>query len=82
MNTWPLDEARSRLPDLIRQARLHGAQAISVQGEQEAVVLSLEEYRRLKAPGRSMLRFLQESPLADPELDLERHDEPGREVDL
>ncbi|NMA28790.1 MAG: type II toxin-antitoxin system Phd/YefM family antitoxin [Burkholderiales bacterium] len=82
MNTWPLDEAKTNLGNLIRDAREQGPQVISVQGEQEAVVLSIEEYRRLREPRRSMLRFLQESPLADPDLDLERRDEMGREVEL
>ena len=82
MNTWPLDEAKTNLGDLIRDARERGPQAISVKGEQEAVVLSIEEYRRLREPRRSMLRFLQESPLADPDLDLERQDEMGRDIEL
>jgi prevent-host-death family protein len=77
-----LDEAKTNLGNLIRDAREQGPQVISVQGEQEAVVLSIEEYRRLREPRRSMLRFLQESPLADPDLDLERRDEMGREVEL
>lgn len=74
MNTWPLDEASTKLGDLIREAEEHGPQAISVRGREAAVLVSTEEYRRLKAPRRSMLKFLQESPLADPDLDLGRED--------
>ena len=77
-----MNEAKTKLGDLIREAQEHGPQSISVRGREAAVVLSAEEYRRWKGPRRSMLRFLQESPLTDPDLDLERRDEIGREVEL
>lgn len=75
MNTWPLDEARDKLSELIHEAREHGPQAISVRGREAAILLSVEEYHRMKRPRRSMLQILQESPLADPDVDLERQDE-------
>ncbi len=52
-----------------------------VQVDQEAVVPPVEEDRPQSEPRRSVLRLLQESPLADPGLNLERQDEMGREVE-
>ena len=53
-----------------------------MQVDQEAVMPPVEEDRPQSERQRSVLRLLQESPLADPDLDLERQDEMGREVKL
>lgn len=58
------------------------AQVITVRGREAAVILSVEEYRRLTEPQTSLVEFLRKSPLAGVELDLERTDETGREVEL
>lgn len=58
-------------------------QVITVRGQERAVVLSPEAYRRLTRPGDSGLRtFLQSSPWADVDLELERTAEDFRDVGL
>ncbi len=70
--TWSLHDAKNRLSLLVRRAA-DEAQIISVRGEPRAVVLSVEAYRRLTHRGAGGLRaFLQVSPWADVELDLDR----------
>ncbi len=52
-------------------------------GEERAVVLSLEAYRRLTRREETALRaFLRASPWADVELELERVADPPSEIDL
>lgn len=44
---WPLQEAQDRLEDVVEQAVTSGPQTIMVRGQAVAVVLSVEEYKRL-----------------------------------
>ncbi len=81
MSSWQLSEAKNRLSEVVAKAR-EGAQIITVHGREEAVVLSVEEYRRLSRPQGSLVAFLRNSPLAEVELEIERSEDPGREVSL
>jgi prevent-host-death family protein len=78
---WSLHDAKNRLSQLVREAQ-DAPQVIAVRGEERAVVLSPEAYRRLTRPGGGLRAFLQDSPWADVELDLERAPEAIRDVDL
>jgi len=80
--TWSLHDAKNRLSQLLRQTR-DGPQVISVRGEERAVVLSLEAYRRLtRADADDLVGFLRASPWAGVELELERPRDAPREFDL
>ena len=80
--TWSLHDAKNRLSLLLREAQ--GApQVISVRGEERAVVISIEAYRRFTQAGAAgLLAFLQASPWAAVELDLERVPDAPRDLDL
>ncbi len=79
---WSLHDAKNRLSQLVREAQ-DAPQVIAVRGEERAVVLSLEAYRRLTwREETGLLAFLRTSPWADVELDLERVADPPREIDL
>jgi prevent-host-death family protein len=49
---WKLEDAKARLSELVRQAREHGPQRVTVRGQDAVVVLSVDEYARL-APAAS-----------------------------
>jgi len=53
-----------------------------VRGKDTAVVISTEDYQKLTPKKDSLLKFFQESPLADIELDLTRSKESGRDIEL
>ena len=79
---WSLRDAKNRLSQLVREAQ-DAPQVIAVRGEERAVVLSLDAYRRLTHCDEHGLRaFLQASPWAEVELELERETDPPRDVDL
>ncbi|MDR1046614.1 MAG: type II toxin-antitoxin system Phd/YefM family antitoxin [Treponema sp.] len=79
---WQLQEAKAMLSALVRAA-VEEPQIITVRGEETAVLLSMEEYRKLSPKKQSIVEFFQNSPWADVELELpERLPEEMREIDL
>jgi antitoxin Phd len=72
MDTWQLQEAKARLSEVIKKAAKKGPQKITVHGEPTAVVISSEEYERLKRPKESFVKFMRRSPLYGMELNLRR----------
>ena len=82
MKKWQLQEAKARLSEVVRRAGREGPQEITVRGKAEAVVLSAEEFERLKKRKPRFVAFMRASPLKGVKLDLERDDSPMREVEL
>lgn len=82
MQTWQLHQAKDKLSEVVSRAVDDGPQMITRRGSEAVVVLSVEEYRKLRKPETSLVEFFQSSPLAGVELDLERSEDTGREIDL
>jgi antitoxin Phd len=80
--TWKLQDAKNRFSEVVKEALSAGPQIVTRRGKETAVVLSVEEYRRLARPEVSLIEFLRSSPLGEVELDLERGRDTGREVEL
>jgi prevent-host-death family protein len=78
---WQLQEAKQRFSELVRHARAHGPQVVTRHGEEVAVVVSIEEYRRLTDDQPSFKEFLLAAPDLDA-LELSRSREPSRVVEL
>lgn len=85
MTIWKLEDAKNRFSELVRRAASEGPQMVTRHGREAAVVLGVEEYRRLTQPG-DLVSFLTDSPFAaalrEGELHLERSREPTRDVEL
>jgi prevent-host-death family protein len=81
--TWQLQKAKAMLSEVVRSAA-QGPQIITVRGEEKAVVLSMEDYKKLNKPEKpTLFEFFQNSPLFGVELELpERRIEPIREIDF
>ena len=82
MQAWQVQEAKARFSELLRSATSAGPQAITVRGRTAAVVLSPDEYERLKGQKPSLAAFLRSSPLAGVDLDIERDRSGVRDIDL
>jgi prevent-host-death family protein len=80
--TWQLQEAKNRLSEVVVAAQAGEPQVITRRGQEAAVVLSVEAWRALTRRKGGLVAFLRRSPLAGVELDLERSQDPGREVSL
>lgn len=79
---WQLQEAKNKFSRLVELARQNGPQIVTRHGQEAAVLLSIDDYRRLVRPATSLVQFLQKSPLADAELDLTRSKETARDIEL
>ncbi|MBN2691979.1 type II toxin-antitoxin system Phd/YefM family antitoxin [Thiomonas intermedia] len=83
MHIWQMQEAKSRLSEVVKEAERDGPQEITVHGRSVAVVLSRAEYDRLAGTGESLASFIRRSPLANAEdLDFPRDTSLTRENPL
>jgi prevent-host-death family protein len=76
MHTWQLQEAKSKFNKAVANAIHDGPQLITKHGTEVAVVLSVEEYRKLTVSPKKLSDFFQESPLAGADLGLARTKAP------
>ncbi len=81
---WLLQDAKARFSELVRRVRSEGPQHVTVHGRDEVVVISAEEFRRLKGSqtGKALVAAMQTSPCRDIEIESRRGPMPVREVDL
>jgi prevent-host-death family protein len=79
-----LQDAKARFSELVRRVRSDGPQRVTVHGRDEVVVISAEEFRRLKGDltGAALIAAMQASPHRDIDLESRRTSMPVREVDL
>ncbi|MEO8350506.1 MAG: type II toxin-antitoxin system Phd/YefM family antitoxin [Chthoniobacteraceae bacterium] len=78
-SVWQLQEAKSRLSELVQSAQKRGAQTITKHGRPVAVVLSAEAYSQLQ-PRPKIVDVLRECP--DPGLLVERLRDTPRPLEL
>jgi prevent-host-death family protein len=81
MATWQLNEAKTRLSEMIKLAHTQGPQTITRHGAERAVVMSIEEYRRLTALRPNFKAWLLGGPKVD-DFSIERDRDTGRDVEL
>ena len=82
---WQVQTAKARFSEVFRLARTAGPQRITRQGKEGVVMISDEQYEQLKLKSRqpkSLVQFFRESPLAGVELDLERDQDSGRDIEI
>lgn len=83
MRTWPIQEAKTHLSELVRDTEHAGPQSITWHGRSVAVVMSVADYERLTGTGQTLVEFMQRSPLFDSDdIDLNRDTSLTREVML
>ena len=82
---WQLQTAKAQFSEVFRRARTEGPQHVTKAGKEEVVILSKEDYDKLHSPAPKVggiWEFFRNSPLVGVDLDLEREDDYGREIDL
>ena len=80
-NHWKLEDAKARFSEVVRLANDAGPQRVTVRGRDRAVVISAEEYDRLRPTVERLplVAFMESlSPLVD--LDTTRDRDTGRDV--
>src|ERR1700694_2045090 len=81
---WLLQDAKARFSELVRRVRSEGPQHVTVHGRDEVVVISAEEFRRLKAnlTGQALVEACQASPHREIDIEPRRGTMPVRDVSL
>ncbi len=81
---WLLQDAKARFSELVRRVRSEGPQHVTVHGRDEVVVISAEEFRRLKGDpsGQALIAAMQASPHRDIEIEPRRAAMPVRKFVL
>lgn len=75
--TWPLQDAKNRLSELIETVTKTGAQTITRHGKPVAVVISAEAYARLQ-PREKLVDILRDCPVKG--WSIERDDSAARDI--
>jgi prevent-host-death family protein len=82
INTWQLQDAKSKFSNLVEKALHDGPQFVTKHGNNAVVILSFKEYQEITRPKSDLVAFLRSSPLANIELDISRDKNPPREIEL
>ena len=78
MPDWQLQTAKNRLSELVDNALSRGPQTITRHGKATAVVLSVDDYRKIQAGKRALSQFFAHSPLRGQKLNISRSRDAGR----
>jgi prevent-host-death family protein len=79
---WQLQEAKNKLGQVVKEARKSGPQIITVRGKESAVVMSIEDYRRIARKEQSLAEFFARSPLRGTDREIERLPDFERDLAL
>ena len=79
---WQLQEAKNKFSQVVNEALDKGPQVVTRRGKEIVVILSREDYGRLKKSQSGVVEFFQNSPLVGVEIDTERDKTHPREVTL
>lgn len=78
---WQLQAAKQHFSELVSRARRDGPQVVTKHGKEAVVVVSAEEYQRLRGGGPNLVEFIRSAPDFDL-LDLRRVSDRGRDIEL
>jgi prevent-host-death family protein len=81
---WLLQDAKARFSELVRRVHSEGPQRVTVHGRDEVVVISADEFSRLKGDptGKALIAAMQASPDRGLDIAPKRIPMPVREVAL
>jgi prevent-host-death family protein len=82
INTWQLQDAKSKFSMLVEKALHHEPQFVTRHGNNAVVIVSFEDYRKITKPETNFVTFLRNSPLMGTELDMSRNADVPREIEL
>jgi antitoxin Phd len=77
---WQLQDAKSKFSELVESAISKGPQFVTKRGVKSVVVISIDEFNRLKKPKEDLLSFFNSAPRID--LVIERKKDFDRDIIL
>ncbi len=82
MRQWQLQEAKAKFSEVVKLANQEGPQEITMRGQPTAILISLEDFKKIKEKKPSLVSLMRSSPLAGINLDLQRDKSPARDIKL
>jgi len=82
MRQWQLQEAKAKFSEVVKLANREGPQEITMRGQPTAILISLEDFKKIKEKKPSLVSLMRSSPLAGINLDLRRDQSPARDIKL
>jgi len=80
MQTWPIQDAKARFSEFLETCLTQGPQMVTKRGSEAAVLVPVDEWRRLQAAARPSLKQLLLSDQGRGELILPVRGRAGRRV--
>ena len=62
MQSWPVQDAKARFSELLETCLKHGPQVVTKRGAEAAVLVPVDEWRKLQLAARPTLKALLLSP--------------------
>jgi antitoxin Phd len=81
MARWQVQDAKTRLSEVIEEAHSKGPQIITRHGAERAVVMSIDDFRALTAHKPGLKEYLLGGPKVD-SFEIEPDGDTGREIAL
>ena len=82
MRQWQLQEAKAKFSEVVKLANREGPQEITMRGQPTAILISLEDFKKIKEKKPSLVSLMRSSPLAGINLDLQRDQSLARDIKL
>jgi prevent-host-death family protein len=82
---WQMQEAKARFGELVRKAGSEGPQVVTYRGVDTAVMLSMEDYKRMQPNKKSFVDHILNGPKLDDDIvDMinERSRDTGRDIEF
>ncbi len=80
--TWQIQDAKNKFSQVIGEALKNGPQIVTKHGEATAVILSVQDFKKLQQNRSNITEFFQSSPLVGVELEIDRIKDHPRSTDL
>lgn len=81
-DAWSLAEAKAKFSEVVERARSKGPQHVTRNGRDAVVVVSAEEWAKRKREPKTILEYLENSPLKGSGLVIERDPDIGRVIEF
>jgi len=82
MRQWQLQDAKARLSELVKLCAETGPQILTVRGKEEAILISVADYKKLTGRKPEFISFIKSSPIKGVDLELSRDKSLPRDLEL
>jgi len=80
--TWQLQEAKNRFSEVVEEAIQHGPQTVTRHGREAVVIVSYDDFIKLKPKDTNLLKALQVPEEYRVDLDVNRSQSLARDIEL